>query len=103
VIIAAGGIEWNEEMCEQFLEGPLTASASPPYNEGGGIKMWMELGAKLGNMQETWWYPTTLILGRAWEDASSLYRFPVDERSLPGSLIVNSHRERFANEAGRLR
>ena len=100
VIIAAGGMEWDEELCEQFLEGPLTAPASPPYNEGDGIKMGMELGAKLGNMQEAWWYPTTHILGEAWEDGSSLYRLPVAERSLPGSLMVNSHGERFANEAG---
>lgn len=100
VVIAAGGMEWDQEMCQNFLRGPMTAPASPPYNEGDGIKMGMEIGAQLGNMQEAWWYPTTHIPGEEWEDGSPVYRLPVAERTLPGSIMVNKHGKRFLNEAG---
>jgi succinate dehydrogenase/fumarate reductase flavoprotein subunit len=99
VVVAAGGMEWDEELRSKFLRDPLIGPASPPYNEGDGIKMGMEVGAKLGNTAQAWWFPTTHAPGEAWEDGSPLYRLPVAERTLPGSIMVNERGERFVNEA----
>jgi succinate dehydrogenase/fumarate reductase flavoprotein subunit len=100
VVLAAGGMEWDAEMCENFLRGPMTAPASPPYNEGDAIVMGVEVGAKLGNMDEAWWFPTARIPGETWPDGSPLYRLTLAERTFPGSIVVNEAGERFCNEAG---
>ncbi|MEF8814072.1 MAG: FAD-binding protein [Halovenus sp.] len=97
VIIAAGGLEWDDEMREQFLRGPLTGPASPPYNEGDGIVLGTEAGAKLGNTDEAFWFPTVDVPGETWEDGSSLYRLETT-RHLPGAIIVNEAGERFTDE-----
>lgn len=99
VVIAAGGMEWDEEMCDNFLRGPIEAPATPPYAEGDGIKMGMEIGAKVGNMNEAWWFPTGHVPGEEWEDGSPLYRMVWGPRTLPGSLMVNEDGERFCNES----
>lgn len=98
VVISSGGIEWDEEMCENFLPGPMDAPASPPYNEGDGIKMGMDVGAKLGNMNEAWWFPVSHVGGEEWEDGSPLYRMNY-ERSYPHTVMINADGERFVNEA----
>lgn len=99
VVIASGGMEWDEEMCENFLAGPMNAPTSPPHNEGDGIEMGMEVGAKLGNMNEAWWCPAGHVPGEEWEDGSPLYRILLAERALPGTLMVNEDGERFCNES----
>lgn len=100
VVIAAGGMEWDDEMCENFLAGPMNAPTSPPHNEGDGIEMGMEVGAKLGNMNEAWWCPAGHVPGEEWEDGSPLYRILLAERTLPGTMMVNEDGERFCNESG---
>lgn len=100
VVVATGGMEWDEEMCENFLAGPMTAPTSPPYNEGDGIEMGMDVGAKLGNMNEAWWCPAGRVPGEEWDDGSPLYRILLAERTLPGTVMVNEDGERFCNESG---
>lgn len=100
VVIAAGGMEWDEEMCENFLAGPMNAPTSPPHNVGDGIEMGMEAGAKLGNMNEAWWCPAGHVPGEEWNDGSPLYRILLGERTLPGTIMVNEDGERFCNESG---
>lgn len=97
VIIAAGGLEWDEEMTENFLNGPLTAPASPPYNEGDGIEMGADIGAKLGNMSRAFWHPTHEVPGETWEDGTQLHRL-ANSRQLPGAIVVNADGNRFADE-----
>ena len=99
VVIAAGGIEWNEELCKNFLRGPMTAPATPPYSDGDGVTMGMAVGAKTGNMNEAWWFPTGRVPGEQWEDGSPLYRMVWGPRTLPGSILVNKNGNRFCNEA----
>lgn len=99
VVIAAGGLEWDEEMRENFLRGPVTGPATPPVSEGEGIKMGMDVGGKLGNMNEAWWFPTGHVPGETWEDGSPVYRM-VWGRTLPHSIMVNEDGKRFCNEAG---
>jgi succinate dehydrogenase/fumarate reductase flavoprotein subunit len=99
VVIAAGGIDWDEDMRDNFLRGPVDAPMTPPSVEGDGVTMGMDVGAELGNMNEAWWFPASRAHGQTWEDGSPLYKM-VWGRTLPGSIIVNEDGERFCNEAG---
>ena len=49
IILACGGFEYNDEMKRNFLPIPLEAFGTPG-NTGDGIKMSMEVGAKLWHM-----------------------------------------------------
>jgi 3-oxosteroid 1-dehydrogenase len=98
VVLATGGFEWNEELRNQFLVGPLTHPNSPPINEGDGLIMAMEAGAALGNMIEAWWYPAASIPGEEY-DGRPLARFVGTERTAPHSIMVNRAGRRFVDEA----
>jgi succinate dehydrogenase/fumarate reductase flavoprotein subunit len=97
VVLACAGFEWNEEMKEKFLPGPLTHPQSPPFNEGDGLVMAMEVGADVGNMTEAWWIPSGVVVGEEYE-GKGLSRFIVAERNLPHTIMVNRFGERFVNE-----
>lgn len=98
VILACAGFEWNEKMRAKFLPGPIAHHCSPPYNEGDGLTMALELGADLGNMNQAWVYPGAVVPG---EEAGGqpVSRWIIGERSLPHSIMVNRHGRRFVNEA----
>ncbi len=98
VVLATGGFEWNPELVQRFLGGPLTHPNSPPGNDGDGLKMAMSLGADLGNMSEAWWCPAMSIPGEEY-DGKPLYRGDFATRSLPHSIIVNRRGARFVDEA----
>jgi 3-oxosteroid 1-dehydrogenase len=99
VILATGGFEWNEELKRTFLRGPLDAPASPPGNQGDGLKMAMSVGAGLGNMTSAWWVPTLAIKGANWPDGEQRAVPVLIERTLPHSIMVNAAGKRFCNEA----
>ena len=99
VIIATGGFEWNASLRQSFLRGPLTKPASPPTNQGDGLKLIMSAGASLGNMTSAWWVPTLSIPGDHWDDGSQRSLPVLIERTLPHTLMVNKNGERFCNEA----
>ncbi|MBI4587908.1 MAG: FAD-binding protein, partial [Candidatus Rokubacteria bacterium] len=98
VVLACGGFEWNEAMKRHFLRGPEQGPSSPPWNQGDGIIMGMEVGAALGNMTEAWWVPVIQIPGEEY-DGHPLFRYLVDERCRPGAILVNRAGRRFANES----
>ena len=56
VVLACGGFEWNPEMVKAFV-GRAVVPLSPPYNEGDGHVMAMQVGAELGNMGSVWGQP----------------------------------------------
>jgi succinate dehydrogenase/fumarate reductase flavoprotein subunit len=56
------------------------------------------IGASLGNMNEAAWCPMVQIPGEEY-DGRPVSRLIVEERSRPGSIIVNRHGRRFVNEA----
>jgi len=93
VILAAGGFEWNPEMKRQFLFAPSENSAGCMTNTGDGVAMGIGAGAATSLMDEAWWFTLLLRPGvkRGWLVTS--------ERTLPGSIMVNSKGRRFANEA----
>jgi 3-oxosteroid 1-dehydrogenase len=98
VVIATGGFEWNPRMTAHFLRGPLAAPATPPWNTGDGILMGMAVGANIGNMNEAAWFPVIRIPGEEY-DGRPVARLIVEERSRPGSIVVNRRGRRFVNEA----
>ncbi len=98
VVLATGGFEWNPTLRQRYLAGPLTHPHSPPANEGDGLLMAMALGADLGNMTETWWYPAASLPGDQYENRP-LARFVGVERIAPHSIIVDRFGQRFVNEA----
>ena len=93
VILAAGGFEWNPTMKKSYLSVPSENSAGATTNTGDGIAMGMTAGGATSLMDEAWWF--TLILKRG-EKRGWLV---TSERTLPGSIMVNSEGRRFANEA----
>jgi len=99
VIITTGGFEWNNELKQTFLKGPLDAPASPPTNTGDGLKLAMSVGAALGNMTSSWWVPTLSVPGDEWADGSQRSLPVLIERTLPHTIMVNKYGKRFCNEA----
>jgi 3-oxosteroid 1-dehydrogenase len=98
VVLATGGFEWNSELVNEFLRGPMTAPTSVPTNTGDGLLMAMRAGARLANMGQAWWVPAVKIPGDIafGEVRSNLVN---RERTLPGSIMVNRYGRRFTNEA----
>jgi succinate dehydrogenase/fumarate reductase flavoprotein subunit len=98
VVIASGGFERNAELVQDFIRGPLEASLGCPSCEGDGQILAMEAGAALANMGEAWWQPTAMIDGEEYEGLP-FARLMVNERTMPGSIMVNRQGRRFVNEA----
>jgi succinate dehydrogenase/fumarate reductase flavoprotein subunit len=97
IVLACGGFEWSEELRARFLPGPVTHPQSPPYNEGDGLLMAMEVGADLGNMTEVWGSPSSVIPGEQYEGKP--FNRISTERARPHAILVNRHGQRFVNEA----
>jgi succinate dehydrogenase/fumarate reductase flavoprotein subunit len=97
VVLASGGYEWNPAYVRRFLGVPMVAPGSPPTNEGDGLRMAMDVGAALGNMNQAWWGPM-LTTGDTY-DGELLHRATSGVRTLPGSIVVNRSGRRFVNEA----
>ncbi|ABE36409.1 FAD binding domain protein [Paraburkholderia xenovorans LB400] len=98
VILASAGFEWNPRLQAQFLTAPIENPNSPPFNEGDGLLMAMEVGADLGNMAEAWHYPSLMIPGETYE-GKPLSRPALAERNGPHVIWVNRDGRRFVNEA----
>lgn len=95
VVLACGGFEWNDEMVRAFV-GQSLEPMGPPQNEGDGLRMAMETGARLANMASFWGQPAIS------EPGFTLDGRPVPQmasvRSIPGVIVVNRHGRRFVNE-----
>jgi len=93
VVLAAGGFEWNPDMKNAYLSAPSENSAGCVTNTGDGVNMGIGVGGATSLMEEAWWFTLILKPGekRGWLATS--------ERTLPGSIMVNSKGKRFANEA----
>jgi succinate dehydrogenase/fumarate reductase flavoprotein subunit len=99
VIITTGGFEWDTELRQTFLRGPVSAPASPPTASGGGLKLAMAAGAKLGNMTSAWWAPTLVNPEAPWANGEPRAQPVLIERTVPHSIMVNRQARRFCNEA----
>jgi succinate dehydrogenase/fumarate reductase flavoprotein subunit len=99
VVVGTGGFEWNEELKTHFLHGPDLGPMSPPYNEGDGLLMGMDIGAAVRNMTSAAYHIAFQIPGES-VDGRPRTRFISGERALPGSIIVNPAGHRIVDEAG---
>src|SRR5262249_49338229 len=93
VILAPGGFEWSEDLCDRFLSGPVVTRCSPPTNVGDGLRMAMAAGADLANMGEAWWGVYCDVPGVE-IDGRSCGTLVTVERALPGTIVVNSRGHR---------
>jgi succinate dehydrogenase/fumarate reductase flavoprotein subunit len=98
VVLATAGFEWNKRLTHKFIGGEIENPNSPPFNEGDGLIMAMEVGADLANMNEVWNYPSIMIPGESYE-GHPLSRAITAERNGPHVIWVNRHGRRFVNEA----
>lgn len=98
VILATAGFEWNSALSQQFLGFTVEHPNTPPYNEGDGLVMAMEVGADLSNMGEVWNYPSMIVPGETYENVP-LVRAIKPERAAPHVIWVNARGQRFVNEA----
>ena len=97
VVIATGGFEWDHALADSMLASRLYTMCSPPTNEGDGLRMAQRLGAQTRGTREAWWAPMSLTGDtRDGRPIGTLLRF---ERQGPGSIMVNRHGKRFANES----
>jgi succinate dehydrogenase/fumarate reductase flavoprotein subunit len=99
VILTTGGFEWDEDLRQTFLRGPVTAPASPPTARGEGLSLAMAAGAKLGNMTSAWWAPTLVTPDPPWASGEQRAQIILIERTVPHSIMVNRAAQRFCNEA----
>lgn len=100
VVLATGGFERDPELVSAFLRGPVSHLTGAVTNTGDGLKMAMQVGAKLGVMREAWWVPVVAEPGD--EDTQyALHGVTLvqRERTLPRTIMVNSDGRRFTNEA----
>lgn len=95
VILAAGGFEQNQAMRDEYLPKPTNTkwSAGSPNNTGDAIQAGISIGAATRMIDHAWWCTTLVVPG---EPAP---RLGIMEKSFPGSCVVNSAGERFANES----
>jgi 3-oxosteroid 1-dehydrogenase len=94
VVLAAGGFAHNKEMREKYQRSPISTewTSASPGNTGDAIRMGLELGAAIDLMEEAWWGPSSL-------PPEGPPHFHLVERSVPGSILVDSAGKRFTNEA----
>ncbi len=95
VVLATGGFDHSMDMRWKFQSESLGANLSlgAAANTGDGIRAGQELGAGIDLMDQAWWFPAVAPL------PGGAPVVMLAERSLPGSLIVDQHGHRFANES----
>lgn len=96
VVLASGGFEWNRDLVSAFIGYDLHP-ISPQHATGDGHIMGMEAGALLGNMH-SFWGSGAMIDPTDTSAGGPLPTFD-DARAAGGTIIVNSHGNRFVNEA----
>lgn len=96
VILAIGGFDHNGEKRRKYQSEALTEdwSFGNPDNTGDLFPIAEQVGAGLALLDQAWWFPAIPPLT---PDGAPI--FMLSERSLPGSMIVDSTGHRFFNEA----
>lgn len=95
VVLAAGGFDYNQEMVDNFLRGPLYHTSAVHTNTGDGHLMGMAVGAGLRHMNERWGWPVFYD-----PEKKVALNALANELGKPGALVVNKKGKRILNEAG---
>ena len=95
VVLAAGGFDHSMAMRWKFQSESLGEhmSLGAETNTGDAIHAAQDIGAATDLMDQAWWFPAVA------PPRGGAPLVLLAERSLPGSLIVDQHGTRFANEA----
>ncbi|WP_170322502.1 FAD-dependent oxidoreductase [Acrocarpospora macrocephala] len=96
VILATGGFEYNRDLLDRYLP-KVEAAWSSPENTGDGLRLAEAAGAKLAWTGAAQWY-ALLRLHDEDREGTPKYEDASSARCLPGSIIVDRHGRRFANE-----
>ena len=93
VVLASGGFEHNAAMRARYQAAPIGTdwTTGAAENTGDGIEAGQGAGAAVDLMDDAWWGPSIPLTGGPY--------FCLNERTLPGSILVNGAGERFVNEA----
>ncbi|GGM48979.1 3-ketosteroid-delta-1-dehydrogenase [Micromonospora sonchi] len=96
VILAIGGFDHAGEQRRKYQSQALTEdwSFGNPDNTGDLFAIAEQVGAGLDLLDQAWWFPSISPLTPGADPI-----FMLSERSLPGSMIVDSTGHRFFNEA----
>jgi succinate dehydrogenase/fumarate reductase flavoprotein subunit len=95
VVLAAGGFDHSMAMRWKFQSESLGEhmSLGAETNTGDAIHAAQDIGAATDLMDQAWWFPAVA------PPRGGAPLVLLAERSLPGSLIVDQHGTRFANES----
>lgn len=99
VILATGGFEWNREMVQRHLPGPIEYPVTSPYCTGDGHRMADEVGARLENMEHLMGWSAGYHSGRAEFHGARLGFLINTLLSNPHAVLINRAGRRFVNEA----
>jgi 3-oxosteroid 1-dehydrogenase len=93
VIVCSGGFEHNLSMRLAYQRQPIGTdwTVGAKENTGDGIRAGLSAGAATDLLDDAWWGPAIPLPGEPY--------FCLAERTLPGSILVNSAGTRFVNEA----
>ena len=93
VIVCSGGFEHNLAMRIAYQRQPIGTdwTVGAKENTGDGIQAGMGAGAATDFLDDSWWGPAIPLPDEPY--------FCLAERTLPGSILVNSAGNRFVNEA----
>lgn len=93
VIVGSGGFEHNLAMRLQYQQQPIGTdwTVGAKENTGDGIQAGLRAGAATDFLDDAWWGPAIPLPEEPY--------FCLAERTLPGSILVNSAGQRFVNEA----
>ncbi len=92
VLLATGGFAKNSSYRKQFQEVDGRWSPASPDDTGDGQRIGAEAGAELALMDAATWYPVSIL-------PDGTINVGIWERTLPGSIIVDSSGQRYTNEA----
>jgi succinate dehydrogenase/fumarate reductase flavoprotein subunit len=94
VVFGTGGFTSNPEMCTQYLRGPIFGGCTVPTGEGDFIPIASAVRAKLGNMNNAWWWSVPV------EQALQNRSTPSGIAQMPGdsAILVNCDGRRCVNE-----
>ncbi|GAB3623614.1 3-ketosteroid-delta-1-dehydrogenase [Mariniluteicoccus endophyticus] len=95
VVIAAGGFDHDiaRRRSEQLETLEPGWSLGAPGNSGDAFRLATQVGARLENLDQAWWFPAVAPVN------GQQPGIMLAERSLPGSFIVDGHGRRFVNES----
>ncbi|AGF71249.1 FAD-dependent oxidoreductase [Corynebacterium halotolerans] len=96
VLLAAGGFDHNIELRQKHQSPALQAgwAFGNPANTGDVLQIAQEAGAATSLLDQAWWFPAVPPAEEGGRPSVLLA-----ERSLPGSMIVDSSGHRFFNES----